>query len=459
MRILIVGGDAAGMSAAMQVRRRQPGWQVTVLERGEDTSYAACGIPYYFAGDVGSLDELVVVSPEQFRRERGVDVRTGCEATGLDPAAHRVTVRRRDGSVESLGYDRLLLATGASPIVPRWEGVDLDGVLAVRNLGDARRLDALLGGQLRRAVVVGAGYVGLEMAEALSRRGLEVTVIEKLPDVMGGAEQVFTEKAVEEMERHGIHVHLATGVEGLGGKDGRLTAVETGRRVFPAELAVLSLGVRPNVRLARDAGVPLGETGAIRVDDHQRTGTPDVLAAGDCAEAFHRVLGKPAWVPLALTANRQGRVAGAVLAGGDDRFPGIVGTAVTRVFDLTLARTGLDEAAARRAGLRVETVESTAPSRAHYFPGHGPLWVKILYRADDRRVVGASLAGRDPAAGKRADVLATAITAGLTIDAVADLDLAYAPPFAPVWDPVLQAANKARFQRLARREEAVAAPS
>jgi len=451
MRIVVIGGDAAGMSAASQIKRRRKDWQVTVLEKGRFTSYASCGIPYFLAGDVADFDDLVIVTPEQFREKRGIDVRMGWEATSIDTQDKIVGARTESGSLEALPYDRLLVATGASPIVPRWPGVDLAGVTAVRNLEDAKRLEGLLAEEPRRAVVVGGGYVGLEMAEALRRRGLEVTIVEKLAGVMGGAEAELTRMVLEEAERHGIRLLLETSVEGFQGTAGRLTTVETDGGNLPADLAVVSLGVRPNSALAAEAGIALGSSGAIHVDVSQRTDTEDVFAAGDCAEANHLVLGRPVYIPLALTANRQGRVAGANMTGGQERFPGVVGSAVTRLFDLTIARTGIDEATAESAGIAFETVTTKAPSKAHYYPGHAPLWVKLVFRSDNHKLLGAWLVGRDPSAGKRADVLAVALSAGMSIEQIADLDLTYAPPFAPVWDPILQAANKARF-RLAREQ-------
>jgi NADPH-dependent 2,4-dienoyl-CoA reductase/sulfur reductase-like enzyme len=447
MKILIIGGDAAGMTAATQIRRRKPEWTVTVLEKGHYTSYAACGIPYYFAGDVGAREDLVVVSPDEFRQKRGIDLRTGWEALTIDPVAKTVAARTESGTEESVGYDRLLIATGASAVLPPWSGVDLDGVFPLRNLHDTESVEELLRKSPKRCVIVGAGYVGLEMAEAFRRRGMEVAVVEKLSGLMGGASAKVTELALDVMRARGIRVELDTSVEGFAGTNGRLQAVETDQGRIEADIALISLGVRPNVTVAKESGIPLGETGAIRVDDRQRTGVDGVYAAGDCAEAWHLVLEKPAYIPLALTANRQGRVAGANICGDDERFPGVIGSAVTRVFDLVIARTGIDEVTARREAIDYETVQATAPSKAHYFPGHDPLWVEILFRSDDRRVIGAWLVGKDTSAGKRSDILATAITAGMTIDQVASLDLCYAPPFAPVWDPVLQAANKARFQR------------
>lgn len=445
MRIVVIGGDAAGMSAASQIKRRRRDSEVTVLEKGRFTSYASCGIPYYLAGDVTDFDDLVVVTPQQFREKRGIDVRMGWEATTIDTRDKKVIARSDSGSLETLSYDRLLIATGASPIVPGWPGVDLTGVTAVRNLEDAARLEDWLGRQPRRAVVVGAGYVGLEMAEALGRRGLEVTVVEKLSGVMGGAESEVTQMVLDEAERHGIRVLLETSVEGFEGVGGSLTAVRTDRGAMPADLAVVSLGVRPNAALAADAGIPLGSSGAIRVDSSQRTEVEHVFAAGDCAEANHLVLGRPVYIPLALTANRQGRVAGASMAGGEETFPGIVGSSVTRIFDLVIARTGIDEATAEIEKIPFGSATATAPSKAHYFPGHEPVWIKLVYRSDNHKLLGAWLVGRDPSAGKRVDVLAVALSAGMSIEQIADLDLTYAPPFAPVWDPILQAANKARF--------------
>lgn len=446
MKILIIGGDAAGMSAAMQIRRRQPDWRVTVLERGEHTSYAACGIPYFLAGDVSDMESLIVVSPEAFRSKRGVDVRTGCEAVAIEVERQRVSYRTPSAEVETATYDRLLIATGASAVRPSWPGIDLEGVVPVRDLRDAARLRGLIEAGASRCVVVGAGYIGLEMAEALRRRGLEVTVVEKLDGVMGGSQPEVTRRVEQELGRHGAELRLTTAVEGFEGQDGRLRAVVTDHGPVPADIAVIGLGVRPNVALAESAEIPLGASGAIRVDSRQRTAAPEVFAAGDCCEAHHLVLGRPAYLPLALTANRQGRVAGAAMAGDDAHFPGIVGSAVTRTFDLTLARTGIDEAVARSEKLAIRTTEVQAASKAHYFPGSEPLWVKLIFRADNHKLLGAWLVGRDPSAGKRADVVATALSAGMSVQQLAELDLSYAPPFSPVWDPLLQAANNAVFE-------------
>ncbi len=444
MRCVIIGGDAGGMSAASQIRRRQPDWDVVVLERGPFTSYSACGIPHLVAGDIGAIDDLVVISPEQFRERRDIDVRVGWRATALDLEARKVFATAREGEAEIV-FDRLLLATGARPILPDWPGADLQGVCAVRSLSDAVRFLELLDTRPRRAAVLGAGYIGLEMAEALRKRGLAVEIFERTGGVFGGSSEEITHRVAEELAAMEVSLHLQTEVTGFEGSDGRLRAVRTDGRTVEADLAVVGLGVRPNSELARQAGVRLGPSGAIRVDPLQRTSAPDVFAAGDCTEAWHRVLEKPVFVPLALGANRQGRVAGTNMAGGEARFPGILGTAVTRIFDLALGRVGIDDAEAQRAGIPVASASTTSSAAAHYMPEHGDLWIELRYRTDNLRVVGAALAGHDPSLAKRCDVLATAIAAGMTVGEVADLDLAYAPPFSPVWDPVLQVANKIRL--------------
>lgn len=447
-RIVIIGGDAAGMSAAMQIRRRQPDWPVTVFEKTAFTSYGACGIPYVFTGDVENLDSLVVISPEGFHK-KGVDVRTHHEVLALDATAQQLQVKNlATGEVFAQPYDQLLIATGAEAIVPPWPGLELQGITTVKNMPDARHLQHLLAQKPRRAVIVGAGYIGLEMAEALQAQGLQVTVLERLPGVMGGSDTVLTEAVQQALTEKDVQLKLGVTVTGFTGAEGRVQRVETDAGIFDAELVILSLGVGPAVRFLADSGLAFGAGGAIAVDAEQRTNLPLVFAAGDCAESYHRVLKKPVYIPLALGANRQGRVAGTVMAGGQERFPGIVGSAVTKVFDLAIARTGLDAQTAEREGLPCASVTASAPATAHYYRGHGTISVTLFYRPDTHQLLGALLYGKDLSVGKRADILATALAAEMSVVDVSDLDLSYAPPFAPVWDPVLQAANKARFKLL-----------
>jgi NADPH-dependent 2,4-dienoyl-CoA reductase/sulfur reductase-like enzyme len=445
MRIVIIGGDAAGMSAAMQIRRRQPEWEVGVFEKGRHTSYGACGIPYVFSGDVASLDSLVVISPEGFHK-KGVDVRTGHEVIAIYPEQQTVEVNPPSGETERHSYDKLLIASGARAILPAWPGRELTGVTPVKTLADAQHLSSLLQHQPRRAVIVGAGYIGLEMAEGLRKQGLEVTVLEKLPGVMGNLHPEIHSQVTTALEQAGVALHLGVTVTGFQGEEGQLRSVTTDQGEFAADIAIISLGVRPNVDFLAGSGVVLGASGAIAVNAYQQTSDTHIYAAGDCAEAYHRVLQEPAYIPLALTANRQGRVAGTHICGGQEAFPGIVGSAVTKVFELVVARTGIDAASAERAGIPYRLAEAKAPAKAHYYQGHGEVWVQLMYHAESHVLLGALMAGDDPSLGKRCDIVATAISGGMTVLELSDLDLCYAPPFAPVWDPVLQAANKARFE-------------
>lgn len=443
-RYLIVGGDAAGMSAAMQIKRRDPAGELIVLERGDDTSYAACGIPYWLAGDVADLNELAIVTPEEFRKRRGVDVRTRHEAVALDAKAQIVTARTPDGEA-TFAYDRLLLATGARPILPDWPGRELKGVTPLRNLADARHLEALLSGA-RTLAVIGGGYVGLEVAEGARRRGLNVVLLEKQNALLGGLDPDLHARLAATAAAHGIDLRMGVTVTGFVG-DEHLVAVATDSGEVACDVAIVALGVRPNSELAAAAGVCLGAGGAIAINERMATNIDGIWAAGDCAEALHVVHRRPVYVPLALGANRGGRVAGTVMAGGDEVFPGIAASAVTKLYDLAVGRTGLLAADLEREGLEFAVTHVQAPARAGYMRGATPIDVKLYYRPSDGRVWGALMWGMDASVAKRTDVLAVAATLGLSVEQVAALDLTYAPPFGPVWDPVLAAANKAAWSR------------
>lgn len=445
MKILIIGGDAAGMSAASQVRRREKDWEITVLEQGPFTSYSACGIPYFFSGEVLEFEDLIIVSPEQFREKKGINVLTGHRAESIDLKEKSVLATNQEGKEQNFTFDKLMIATGARPIIPDWPGMDLQGVSTLRNLSDTQRVQKLLAGHPQRCVVIGGGYIGLEMVEAFHTLGLQITLLEKTPGLMGNAESLITEKVLENLTLKGVETHLETTVTGFAGSNGKLQSVQTDQGEFPADLALVSLGIQPNSELASGCGLLTGEKGAIVVDRGQRTSDPGVFAAGDCAEVYHLILERNTYIPLALNANRGGRVAGANLAGHEESFPGTLGSAVTRVFDINIARTGLDEPTLKREKIPYKTVTVQTHDRAEYMQGNGPLWVKIFYHEENHLILGAWVFGEDAAAGKRCDILATAISAKLDLGQVADLDLNYAPPFSGVWDPILQAANKARF--------------
>lgn len=438
-RLVVIGGDAGGMAAASGVRRARPDLEIVVLEKGVRTSYAACGIPYHVSGEVDDVERLVARAPEVFRAKQDIDVRLRHEATAIDVAARTVEARDLDGGeTVTVGFDQLMIGTGARPIVPPWSGIGSPGVHLVHTLADASAIAALAADVSgRRVAVVGGGYIGVEMAEAFVQRGALVTVFDMAPQLLRNLDPDMAALVSDAAEGHGIELRL----------DHNVVDVEPGRVVgehesHEADLIVLGLGVTPNGELAGAAGLATGIRGAIAVDDHQRTSADGVYAAGDCCESLHRVTGRPTWIALGTVANKAARVAGINLGGGDARFPGVLGTAITRLFDTEIARTGLTEAEAREAGFDPVATTVQASTRAHYFPGNGPIHVKLVHERATRRLLGGQIVGA-PGAGKRIDTIATALWAEMSVDDLVYLDLAYAPPFSPVWDPVNTAARQA----------------
>lgn len=446
-RLVVIGGGAAGMSAASAARRTDPGLEVVVCEGGGFAAYGMCGIPYYLGGIVAEPEDLVAYRPAVFREQRGIDLRLHTRVTRIDPAAHRVEVVPAGtvtgtgaGTAQWLGYDVLVAATGADPVRPPVPGLDHPRVFTVRSLDEAVGLRGLLAaGTVRRAVVVGAGYVGLETAEALVTAGAEVEIVEAAPEVLGVVDAPVAALAQAEVERH-ARLRLNTRLEAVQAGPAGLAVLAGGARI-PADLVVVATGVRPAARLLTEAGAASLPDGSVCVDREMRTSLPGVFAAGDAVALPHLVLGRPAWLPLGPAANKTGRVAGTVAAGGRASFGGVVGTAVVKVFGLEVARTGLGLGEARAAGLDAVATDVTSRSRAKYYPGGAPLHVRLVH-APGGRLLGGQLAGAEGAA-KRVDVLATALHAGFTVTDLAALDLSYAPPFAPVYDPVLAAANQA----------------
>ncbi|WP_406103422.1 FAD-dependent oxidoreductase [Streptomyces sp. NBC_01003] len=445
-RLVVIGGDAAGMSAASQARRmRGPDeLEIVAFERGHFSSYSACGIPYWVGGEVEGRDELIARTPEE-HRERSIDLRMRTEVTELDVEGGRVRSRALDTGTEAwTSYDKLVIATGARPVRPRIPGIDAPGVHGVQTLDDGQALlDTLAATQGRRAVVVGAGYIGVEMAEALIRRGYEVTVVNRGPEPMSTLDPDMGRLVHESMT--GMDITMVDDAEVtkiLTGGDGRARAVATTADEYPADVVVLGIGVRPETSLARAAGLPLGEHGGLLTDLAMRVrGHENIWAGGDCVEVLDLVSGRERHIALGTHANKHGQVIGTNAGGGYATFPGVVGTAVSKVCDLEIARTGLREKDARRAGLQFvsATIEST--SRAGYYPGAAPMTVKMIAERRTGRLLGVQIVGREGAA-KRVDIAAVALTAGMTVDQMTALDLGYAPPFSPVWDPILVAARK-----------------
>ncbi|WP_405103563.1 FAD-dependent oxidoreductase [Micromonospora sp. NBC_01412] len=447
-RLVVIGGDAAGMAAASQARRRRDrsDLEIVAFERGHHTSYSACGIPYWISGMVADRDQLVARAPATFRDEFDIDVRLRHEVTAIDLDRREVVARDLDrGGEVRERFDDLVYAAGAVPTKPAWADTDMGGVFGVQTLDDAGALRDWLDGDPtpRRAVVVGGGYIGVEMAEALVQRGLSVTLVEKADQPMATVDPDMAALVATAMRGIGIDIRTGVGVTGLDQRDGRVSAVITDDGPVPTDVVVLGLGVRPNTALAEAAGLPVGPSGGIRVDRRMRVvGAPGVWAAGDCVESLHLVSGLPVHVPLGTHANKQGRVAGINLGGGYATFPGVIGTAVTKVCELEVGRTGLRERDATASGFEFVSVVAESTNRAGYYPGARPMTVKLIAERPSGRLLGAQIVGWSEAA-KRIDTLAVALWNGMTVDEMTSLDLGYAPPYAPVWDPVLIAARKA----------------
>jgi NADPH-dependent 2,4-dienoyl-CoA reductase/sulfur reductase-like enzyme len=459
---VVVGGDAAGLSAASKFGRESDR-EVIVFEKGRWISYAHCGTPYFVEGSVERLTDLLSLSPAD-ARERGIDLRRGHEVVAVDPAARTLTVRA-DGERFDQSYAELLVATGASAASGPFDR-SLDGVFTLHSLDDAAAIDAYLAtpgdyddGRLgdgpvdtdrvahntaldppNRAAVIGGGYVGVEMTEALVTRGVEVHLYQRSDDLLPPFGGAVGERAESVLEDRGVTVHTGTTVDGLVG-DGRVEALRVDGGERPVDMAMLGVGIEPNTALLDGTGADRGPGGAIRTDEYGRTSLPAVYAAGDVATARHAVTGAETWVPLGLTANRAGRAVGATVAGDPTPVGDVAGTAVVKAFDLECGRVGLvDPDEARDAGFDPVHETITAGSRSGYYPGGDETTVTLVADRTTGRLLGGAIAGRDRAA-IRIDTLATAIEADLTAAELERLDLAYAPPFSPVWDPVLVAAK------------------
>jgi CoA-dependent NAD(P)H sulfur oxidoreductase len=426
--LVVIGGVAAGLSAAARARRLDPHLEIIVLEKGPDISYGACGLPYFVEGRVRLPEQLVVYTPEYFRKERRIDVRTNSRVVAISHAKREVLLE----SGARLPYERLVISTGARCDVCGIAGAQQVQVFTLHTLGDATRLRGFIEEKRpRRAVVIGGGYIGLEAADALRRQGVGVTVLERSRHLLLRDEEHWNSMVRAQLERHGVEVRC--GIE--------VHSIEADRVAdFRADIVVIAAGFKPNVELAAEAGIEIGRTGAIRTDDRMETSLRGVYAAGDCAEVNHLVTGRAAWIPLGTTANKTGRVAGANAAGGRERFPGIVGTSIVSVFGMGFASTGISATEARAAGFSPVTARIEALSRPGYFQG-AKTTVELIADRATRRLLGATVIGEQDANG-RINVVATALQARMRVDEFEQLDLAYSPPFATVWDPLLVAAQQ-----------------
>lgn len=430
-RIVIVGGVAAGSKAAATAHRRDPRADVVLVTDEPDVAYSACGLPYHLATPAEIPRAKLVARTVEALRSDGIDVRPKHRVAAIDLDAGRLAVTDlASGATTSEPFDALLLATGAAALPAAYPiEAGAPPVVTLRRLRDLDRCGAPGAGG--RVVVVGGGYVGLEAVETYRHLGCEVTVVERLPRLLPAFAPELAARVTDLLAAEGVRLITGAGPVGAGG--GGL-ALDDGTRL-PADLVLHAAGVRPVVELGAQAGLAIGPTGALATDDRQETARRGVFAAGDCAETIHRITGRPVWLPLGDVAARQGRVAGENLAGGDARFPGVLGTAIFRVFRLAVGRTGLSVADAAAAGIDAVAVRVTAPSRARYMPGNRPLDLVVVAERGSGRVLGAQAVGED-SVDKAIDILATAAWAGLGVDDLADLDLAYAPPFSPVFAPV-----------------------
>ncbi len=454
--VVIIGGVAAGMKTASRLRRLDPKVNITVVEKGLHLSYAACGMPYYVEGLVEDLDGLMdtpvgtVRNAAFFKAVKGVTVHTRTLAERIDRQAKRLHVKNLEtGQADSLPYDKLVIATGAKPFVPPIEGTDLEGLYGLYKLEEAQALrQAVEEGKVQRAVLIGGGLIGMETAEALVARGVKVTVIEMLDHILPAL--IDSEPAAfltKHLRAKGVTVMTGTKVTKIEGDDhGHVSAVVAGDQRIAADMVLMAVGVRPNVDLAKEAGIELGGTGAIAINDRCQTSDPDIYAGGDCAEAHDRVTGKDVYIPLGSTANKHGRVIADNLAGRGGRFDGITRTCIFKAFDFTVARVGLTEHQARQAGHNVRIALSPAPDKAHYYPTNKPIMLKLIADADSDKLLGGQAVGPGDCA-KRIDVLATALYYGASIDDLAGYDLSYAPPYNMPLDNVCVAGNILRNKR------------
>ncbi len=443
-KIVIIGGNAAGMSAASRIRRNDEEAQIIVLEKTNTVSYAACGLPYFISDDIKQEWDLIARTVEEFRDKANIDVRLQHEAVSLDTRNKTVFILNKpQGASLSLPYDKLLIATGAGAIIPQIPGFDLDNVYAIRTMDDGIQIKKTVEtGKLKNAVIVGGGYIGLEMAEALHKQNMQVTIVEMLDRLMKNVDQDISDEIEQEIIKHNCKIIKNNGLQSVSGNESvRQVQLQNGD-ILKADLVLLCLGIKPAVALAQKSGIQLGRTGAIAVNPRMQTNVPNIYAAGDCAEVKNIVTNKNDYIPLGTTANKQGRIAADNITGKVTAFKGVTATAVVKVLDLEIARTGMTSDQAKKLKADVKSIVIKGFSRAHYYPGHQSLIVKLIFDGLSGQLYGAQIAGREGAA-KRIDILATALHQKMTVTQIAELDLSYAPPFAPVWDPVLIAAQQA----------------
>ncbi len=441
MAFIIIGGDAAGMSAASRAKRNQKELEVIVLEQTEDVSYSACGMPYNIADADRKISDLVVRQAQVFREKQGIDLRTGHRVESIDRDSKKVFGRNLQGEKFEISYDKLLIATGASPIIPDLPGFDLPGIVALKSLEDGRVIkDYMRNMNVKKAVIIGMGYIALEMCEALRARGIDLEMVKPRPVFLPWMAEELAAVVREEIESNDVGIHTGHTIESIEA-DGTALRVVCPDLVLEGQMVLVAIGVKPNSEIAAQSGLELGPAGAIAVDRTLRTNDEDIYSAGDCADAYHVVTGRKAWVPLALRANRAGWAVADNVTGKKTELEGIVGSAIFKVFDIEVARTGLSVAEAEKSGFDPVEVVIKTRSRAHAHPGSKAIHIQILGDKKSGRLLGMQIVGKEGAV-HRIKAASVALHAKMTVEAFSQCDLAYAPPFSPTWDPMLTAANQ-----------------
>ncbi|GAN32023.1 MAG: dehydrogenase [Candidatus Brocadia sp. AMX2] len=440
--LIIIGGVAAGMKAAAKARRESPAMKITVITDEQYISYAGCGMPYFIGDIIRDSKKLILREPIYFKNMHNITVLTRHLATAIDTMSKQVRARDIEKGQELVfDYDKLIIATGAQPIVPPLPGISLNNIFTLRTIDDTLKIRAFVdGGQVKNAVIVGGGLIGMEMVENLVLRGIKVTVVELLDQILPPLDKDMASIVQKYLMGKGIEIITSDGVKSFEGNDNTVIKVITDKRQLPADMVILSIGIKPNIKLAQESGIEIGTARAIKVNERMETNIPGVYAVGDCAENIHLVTGKPAWIALGSTAAKMGRVAAINATGGSDTFRGVLGTLIVKIFELNVGKVGLSEREAVKEGFLVESAIVPAGDKAHYYPETRDIIIKLIADKTTKKLLGAEIVG-EGVVDKRIDIIATALTFGATVDQISKLDLAYAPPYAMSMDAIIVAAN------------------
>ena len=442
MKFVVIGGDAAGMSAASRAKRNFKDWEVTVLEQTFDVSYSACGMPYNISDPEREIDDLVVRKAEVFREKQGIDLRTGHKVEKIDRDQKTVMGHDHKNNAFTISYDKLLIATGGSPIIPDLKGFDQEGVMGLKSLEDGRRIKHYIRtNNVKKVVIIGMGYIALEMCEALRAREIEVSMVKPRPEMLPWMNPKLSEVVRNEITENGVKLYPGNEIRRIEKNADDVLKVVCRDISLECQLVLVAVGVKPNSGLAVESGLELGPKNSIAVKRNMLTSDKNIYSAGDCADAYHVVTGEKTWIPLALRANRAGWAVADSLSGRDVQLDGVAGTAVFKVFDLQVARAGLSTDEARANGFDPIEVSIESRSRAHSHPGNTTIYVQMVGDKKSGRILGAQMVGSEGVA-HRINAVSVALHQKMSVDSYSQCDLAYAPPFSPVWDPTLTAANQ-----------------